>query len=199
VARTPARIAGVKRLVAVTVVVAAGLYALWRMSTPLPPVDVTASVEQSADAKVQAFAVARARAEATGHPIRVSETFTDAELTWLANRAAEDRDAPVQDVVLHVDGGTVEAQAEAIAHGQTLPVRVAGTPRVNGDRVSFQITSLRIGPLPVPPILLDRFGSSMRQALEVGSSLSGFTQVQIQTANGSSTVSAVAEPASDIR
>lgn len=188
-----------KRLVAVAVAIAAALVALWRMSAPLPPVDVTASVEQSADAKVQAFAVARARAEETGHPIRVSETFTDAELTWLVNRAAEDRDAPVQNVVLHVDGGTIEAQAEATDHGHTLPVQVAGIPRVSGDHVSFQLTSLRIGPLPVPPFLLDGLGGGLRQALEAGGSLTGFAHVHIETANGSSTVSALAEPAPDIR
>ena len=162
----------------------------------VPPVTSSAASDASARDKALAFAQAEAQARQTGRPVSVIETFNDAELSSLANQAAQAKELPVDQIILHSTGqGTVKGQAQAHVAGQSVPVYLEGVPAVSeGNRLQLQVTSTRVGSVPLPGPIADQVTQSIRQPLELGQPLTGFQDVHVSTAEGQLTVRGVAQP-----
>ena len=162
----------------------------------VPPVTTSAASDASARDKALAFAEAEAQARQTGRPVSVIETFNDAELSSLANQAAQARELPVDQIVLHTTAqGTVKGQAQAHVGGQSVPLYLEGVPAVSqGNRLQLQVTTTRLGSVPLPGPIADQLTQSIRQPLELGQPLTGFQDVHVTTAEGQLTVRGVAQP-----
>jgi hypothetical protein len=162
-----------------------------------PKVATSAAAAQSGLQKVEAFAGAQARAQQTGKPVSVIETFSDSEVSSLTNQAASDKGLPVNQISLHATGqGTVVGSAQAQVAGQDVPVSLEGVPVVNdGNRVALNVTKVSVGAVPLPGPLADQVTQSIRQPLTLGQPLTGFQNVQVKATDGQITVSGVAEPA----
>jgi hypothetical protein len=184
--------------VVVLVILGVAVYVGWTFlhQTTTPPVSTTPADAASAQAKALTFAAAEAKARLTGRPVSVIETFNDAELSSLANQAAQAKGLAVDQISLHATGrGTVQGTAQAHAAGQTVPVTLEGTPEVSGDnRVQLHVTSIKVGAIPLPGPIADQATQSIRQPLELGQPLTGFTNVHVTTTEGKLTVSGVAQP-----
>jgi hypothetical protein len=165
-------------------------------SSSLPPVTTSAASEASARDKALAFAQAEAKARLSGRPVSVIETFDDAELSALANEAAQAKALPLDQIVLHsTSQGTIKGQAQAHVVGQTVPVYLEGVPTVSdGNRLVLQVTSTQVGSVPLPGPVTDQVTRSIRQPLELGQPLTGFQDVRVTTADGQLTVRGVAQP-----
>jgi hypothetical protein len=159
-----------------------------------PNVQVSETDDRSGRDKVAALAGAVARANRTGRPQVVSETFTDAELSSLANDQAYARALPVDQVVLHATAqGTIEGRARASAAGQHIPVTFQLVPRVADDTLRLEVQQVSLASVPLPGPLANQVLDQVRQAVDVRQSL-GLHQVQVKTSEGAVTVSGVAQP-----
>ena len=162
-------------------------------SSAVPVVTTSQASNASAQQKVQAFANAQARAQQSGRPVQVAETFDDAELSSLANDAAQSRGLPVSDISLHATGqGTVQGRASAQVAGQTVPVTLEGVPVVSDNRVALSVKSTQVGSLPGP--ISDQLTQQLRQPLELGQPVTGFDQLHVAVTDGQLTVTGVAQP-----
>lgn len=156
----------------------------------------SAAAADSGRQKAMAFAQAQAQAQRTGRPVSVVETFSDAELSSLANVAAQQAGLPIDSISLHsTSEGTVRGQAQAHMAGQSVPVTVEGLPVVTGDVVALNVTSTRVGLIPLPGPLSDQVAQAIRQPLQLGTPISGFQDLQVKATDGQLTVSGVAQPA----
>lgn len=177
-------------------VVAIGGYLAWGFlhpSSSVPVVTTSDASNTSAQQKVEAFANAQARAQQTGQAVRVAETFDDAEISSLANDAAQSRGLPVSDISLHATSqGTVQGRASAQVAGQTVPVTLEGVPVVSDNRVALNVTSTQVGSLPGP--ISDQLTQQLRQPLELGQPVTGFDQLHVAVTDGRLTVTGVATP-----
>lgn len=188
--------AGVVALV-VLVLLAGGAYAAWTMAHQSPNLSANSSPAdaQSGSQKAQAFSNAQAQALRTGRPVPVSETFSDAELSALANQAAANRNLPISQISLHTTNqGTVQGQAQASVAGQTVPVTLEGVPVVTGDHVALNVTSTHMGSIPLPGAISDQVTQQIKQPLELGASFNNWQNVRVSVAQGQLTVSGTAEP-----
>ena len=158
------------RLVVLVVLVAAGAYVAWgfvHQPPSVPQTTLSDAIAASAQQKAAAFASAQVQAQQTGRPVRVVETFSDAELSSLANEAAQSRGLPVDRINLHATAqGTVQGTAQAQVAGQTMPVSLEGVPVVTDNRVALNVTSTHVGALPLPGPISDQVTQSLRQPLE---------------------------------
>ena len=177
-------------------VVAIGGYLAWGFlhpSSSVPVVTTSNASNASAQQKVEAFANAQARAQQTGQAVRVAETFDDAELSSLANDAAQSRGLPVSNISLHATSqGTVQGRGSAQVAGQTVPVTLEGVPVVSDNRVALNVTSTQVGSLPGP--ISDQLTQQLRQPLELGQPVTGFGQLHVAVTDGQLTVTGVATP-----
>jgi uncharacterized protein YpmS len=136
-----------------------------------------------------------AAAQRTGRSQQVSETFTDAELSSLANDQAQARSLPVDQIALHATGqGFIDGRARASAGGQQVPVTFQLVPQVQNDTVGLQVRQISLASLPLPGPLADQVLEQVRQAVDVRPSLGGLHQLRVTTAEGSVTVTGVAQP-----
>jgi hypothetical protein len=157
--------------------------------------EVSPSQAQSARDKAAALAGAVDQAGRSGRPLTVSETFTDAELTALANDQLEARGAPIDRVTLHATGqGTIVGRARGNTAGQYFPVSFELMPAVSGDTVRFQVTQISVGSLPLPAPLANGLVDRLRQSLDVRRSVAGLHDLRVTTAEGQVTVTGVAQP-----
>jgi hypothetical protein len=160
-----------------------------------PNVQVSEADDRTGRDKVAALAGAVALANRTGRPQAVSETFTDAELSSLANDQAYARALPVDQVVLHATGqGTIEGRARAAAAGQQIPVTFQLVPQVTDDTLHMQVQQVSLGSVPLPGPLANQVLDQVRQAVDVRQSVGGLHQLRVLTNEGSVTVSGVAQP-----
>jgi hypothetical protein len=186
------------RLVVLLLVLAVAGYVIWgfvHQGPAVPPSNASDASAASAQQKALAFANAQAQAQRTGQPVRVVETFNDAELSSLANEAAQARGLPVDRINLHATGqGTVQGSGQAQVAGQTVPVTLEGVPVVSDNRVALNVTSTKVGAIPLPGPISDQVTESLRQPLELGQPIQGFQQLQVAVHEGQLTVSGVATP-----
>lgn len=196
--RRPQRGAAGLRLVVLVLVLAVGGYLAWgfiNQSPSVPHAQTSNATATSAQQKAEAFLRAQQQAQQSGKPVKVVQTFSDAELSSLANQAAEARGMPVSQISLHsTDQGTVQGSAQARVGGQTLPVSLEGVPVVNDNRVALNVTSTKVGAIPLPGPISDQVAQSLKQPLELGQPIQGFQQLQVSVTSGRMTVSGVAEP-----
>jgi len=196
--RNPQAGGGALRLAVLLLVVAAGGYLAWGFIHQTPSVPLSSTSEAttaSAQQKALAFANAQAKAQRTGQPVKVVETFSDAELSSLANQAAEARGLPVSRISLHATGqGTVQGTGQAQVAGQSMPVTLEGVPVVTDNRVALNVTSTRVGSIPLPGPISDQVTQQLKQPLELGEPIEGFQQLQVAVHEGQMTVSGVAQP-----
>ena len=185
-------------MVVLLVVLAIGGYLAWGFihQTPsVPPSSASDATAASAQQKALAFADAQAKAQRTGQQVKVVETFSDAELSSLANEAAQARGLPVQQISLHATGqGTVEGTGQAQVAGQTMPVTLEGVPVVTDNRVALNVTSTKVGSFPLPGPISDQVTEQLRRPLELGEPIQGFQQLHVAVREGELTVSGVAQP-----
>ena len=186
------------RLAVMLVALAVAGYLAWafvHQPPAMPVVDMSPAAAESGQQKALAFAQAAAQAQRTGRPVRVVETFDDAELSALANQAAEARSLPVGRISLHATGhGTVQGQAQAQVAGQWVPVTMEGVPEVSDSRVTLNVTSTHLGAIPLPGAVTDQVAASIEQPLTLGEPISGFQDLRVAVADGQLTVSGVAQP-----
>jgi hypothetical protein len=144
---------------------------------------------------VQAFATAQAQARQSGRGTPVTQTFDDAELSSLANEAAQAKGMPVDHISLHSTGqGTIQGRAQTQVAGQTVPVSLEGVPVVSGNRVALDVRSTHVGSVPLPGPISDQVTQQLRQPLTLGEPITGFQQLQVSVTEGRLTVSGVAQP-----
>lgn len=178
-------------------VLAIGAYLAWgfvHQGSSVPIVATSQASDASAQQKVRAFAAAQAQAQQTGRPVRVAQTFDDAELTSLANDAAQAKGLPVANISLHATGqGTVQGRGDAQVAGQSVPVTFEGAPAVSNSRVALDVTSTHVGSLPGP--ISDGLTQQLRQPLALGQPITGFDQLRVSVTDGHLTVTGVAQPA----
>jgi hypothetical protein len=189
---------GFRLLVLVVLLALAGFVAWNFVNARSSSIQVTSSAA-SADSgrqKALAFANAQAQAQRTGRPVSVVESFTDAELSSLANEAAQQEGLPIDQISLHsTSEGTVKGQAQAHVAGTSVPVTLEGSPVVTGNRVALNVTSTHVGAIPLPGALSDQVAQAIRQPLQLGAPISGFQNLQVKASEGQLTVSGVAQPA----
>lgn len=185
-------------LAALLLLLAAAGFAGWQFlrSQPTgPSVQVSETDDRSGRDKVAAITRASAQANRTGRPQAVSETFTDAELSSLANDQAYARALPVDQVVLHATGqGTIEGRARATAAGQQVPVTFQLVPRVTDDTLRLEVQQVSLASVPLPGPVANQVLDQVRQAVDVRQSLGGLRQLRVTTREGAVTVSGVAQP-----
>ena len=185
-------------LVLLLVVLAGAAFAGWRyfQAQPASPsVRVSESAAESGRSKAAALANAPAEASRTGRPQPVTETFTDAELTSLANEQAAARNAPVDQVVLHATNqGTIEGRAQAYAGGQSVPVTFQLLPEVQGNTLRLRVQQLSLASVPLPEPVASQVTDQIRKVLDVQRSFNGLQQLHVTTTEGQVTVSGVAQP-----
>jgi hypothetical protein len=186
------------RLVVLVLVLAVAGYVIWgfvHQSPAVPASNASDASAASAQQKALAFANAQAQAQRTGQAVRVVETFDDAELSSLANDAAQAKGLPVDKISLHATSqGTVQGSGQAQVAGQTVPVTLEGVPVVSDSRVALNVTSTKVGSIPLPGPISDQVTQSLRQPLELGQAIQGFQQLQVAVHEGQLTVSGVAQP-----
>jgi hypothetical protein len=190
--------AGRAGLLVVVLLLVVGAFAAWTFAHQQPSGPVTtASPANAASAreKALAFQQAQTQAQQTGHPVRVVETFGDAELTSLANEEAQARGLPVDQISLHATAqGTVQGRAQAHVAGQTLPVTMEGVPVVTDSRVALNVKSTQVGTIPLPGAITDQVTQALRQPLELGQPITGFQNLHVSVGDGQVTVSGIAQP-----
>ncbi len=186
------------RLVVLVAVLAVAGFLVWnfvQQTSAGLQVTSSAAAADSGRQKALAFADAQAQAQRTGHPVRVIESFTDAELSSLANQAAQQEGLPIDQISLHsTSQGTVKGQAQAHVAGTSLPVTMEGSPIVTDNRVALNVTSTHVGAVPLPGPLSDQVTQSIRQPLQLGAPISGFQNLVVRATDGQLTVSGVAQP-----
>jgi uncharacterized protein YpmS len=185
------------RLVVLLLVLAVGGYLAWGFinQSSGPHVTTSNATTASAQQKAESFVQAQQQAQRTGRAVKVVQTFSDAELSSLANEAAEARAMPVSGISLHsTDRGTVQGTATARVAGQTVPVTLEGVPVVTDNRVALDVTSTKVGSIPLPGPISDQVTQSLKQPLELGQPIQGFQQLQVSVTSGQLTVSGVASP-----
>jgi hypothetical protein len=184
--------------VVMLLLLAVAAFAGWRYfqgQSPNPAVQVSQGDAQSGRSKAAALAGAAAEARRTGRPQTVSETFTDAELTSLANDQASARNLPVDQVVLHATGqGTIDGKAQAYAAGQPVPVTFRLLPVVQGNALRMNVQDLRMGSVPLPAPVTSQVLDQVRQIVDVNRSFDGLQNLRVTTTEGQVTVTGVATP-----
>jgi hypothetical protein len=182
----------------VLLILGVAVFAGWRyfQTQPgTPAVQVSPSDAQTGRDKAAAIARAVAEANRTGRPQTVSETFTDAELTSLANDQAAARNLPVSQVVLHATSqGTIDGRAQASAAGQEVPVTFRLVPEVEGNTLRMRVQELSLASLPLPGPVASQVTDQIRQVVDVKRSFDGLQQLRVTTAEGQVTVTGVAQP-----
>ena len=191
--------AGGLRLLVIIVLLALGGYVAWNfVYAGSSGLRVTSSpgAADSGRQKALAFANAQAQAQRTGRPVSVVETFTDAELSSLANEAALEEGLPFDQISLHsTSQGTVTGQAQAHVAGTSVPVTLEGSPVVTDNRVALNVTSTHVGTIPLPGPISDQVAQAVRRPLQLGAPITGFQNLQVSASEGQLTVSGVALPA----
>src|SRR2546423_15488319 len=93
-------------LVVLLMVRAVAGYVAWGFLHQPPTRTVAATPADSASAQQKAlsFAQGKVRARLTGRPVNVVQTFDDAELSALANQAAQAKGLAVDQISLHATG-----------------------------------------------------------------------------------------------
>ncbi|MDQ6922296.1 MAG: DUF2993 domain-containing protein [Candidatus Dormibacteraeota bacterium] len=184
--------------VVMLLLLAVAAFAGWRFfqgQAATPSVQVSQSDAQSGRSKAAALAGAGAEASRTGRPQTVTETFTDAELTSLANDQAAARNLPVDHVALHATGqGTIDGWAQAYAAGQPVPVTFRLLPEVADNTLRLRVQELSLGSVPLPPPVTSRVLDQVRQIVDVKRSFDGLRQLRVTTTEGQVTVTGVAQP-----
>jgi hypothetical protein len=66
---------------------------------------------------------------------------------------------------------------------------------ITGGRVALKVTSTQVGSVPLPGGITDQVTQSIRQPLELGQPITGFSDLRVALADGELTVSGIAEPA----
>jgi uncharacterized protein YpmS len=200
--RARARQAGAGRggllVLAAVAALAAALAVAWRALAMAPPPRVAVSQQSaiSADSKVRSMDDARGRATRTSRLVPVTQTFSDAEISSLANERARTRHLPFRDVVLHATrGGAVRGQAVAHVAGQDVPVTLEVVPTVTEDNhLVLRVTRIQVGGLPVPAPVAAEVQRSVQEAIDTGIVPADLADVRVQVGEGRVTVSGVARP-----
>jgi hypothetical protein len=190
-----------RKLIAVAVLVlafAGGAYLYHNATTPyrtLPAVEVSAVQAAAAQRKVDALRNPGGGG-ATGQPARASETFSDSELSSLANQELQSQSLPLDNLVLHATADSrIEEFATAHWGGQALPLFLVATVRVvGGDQLQLTIVDSKLGQLNVPASLAAQINNAALQNVNLGPTLK-MDDVAITVSQGMVTVSGVAKPA----
>ena len=123
------------------------------------------------------------------------QTFDDAEISALANQAAQAKGLPVDQIGLHATArGTIQGQARAHVAGQDVPVTLEGVPQVTDNRVTLNVTSTKVGSIPLPGPVSDEATRSIRDPLQLGQPITGFQDLRVAVSEGRLTVSGTEAP-----
>ena len=190
-----------KAIVSVVLLLAVGGggYLYHEATTPyrtLPAIQVSAAQAGAAERKLNAIWSAGGVAKTTGKAAPVTESFTDSELTSLANQKLQGHSIPLDNVIVHATAnGTIESQAKAHWGGQTTPLYlVAIVQVVDGNEPQLKIVQSKTGRLDVPQALTDQINSLIGQSLNLGPA-SSIYQLKVTITDGLLTISGVAKPA----
>lgn len=188
------------RLAGVAVTLLAAGAIAWHalvIAPAVPAVSVSAASAASARSKMQGLDAAKSQAAKSRQPVPVAETFTDSELSSVANEQAQAKSLPFSHLVLHsTAAGSVLGLATVHVAGQDVPVSLEVVPSIAGGRVTLNVTRVQVGSVPLPGPIADQVTQTVRQSLNVGLVPEGFQQVRLQVTEGLLTISGVAIPSS---
>lgn len=169
-------------------------------STPykqLTPVRTNPDIETSARQKLDLIKSAEYYPEQQHKTATVSVTFSDEELTWLANWKAGRSGATVDTFVLHsTANGTVESQFNLHAGPMSFPVYMVTRPSVaDRNRVQFQILESKWGRLDPPGPVVSQINQTAQQVYSASlEHTRKFDDIQLEVKEGQFTVRAVNNP-----
>jgi len=179
-------------------VVAGGGYLYSNATTPyrtLPPVQINALQSAAAQRKIDAL---RNPGRETGksQPTAVTESFTDSELSSLANQELQSRSLPIEKLVVHATSNrTIEGQATARWAGQALPIFLIASVRVaGGSRLQVTIVESKLGRVAMPQTLSDEIETVLTENLNLSRALR-LDPLTLTVTEGLVTVSGMAKPA----
>ena len=178
-------------------VIAGGGFVYLNATTPyrtLPTVKVGAAQAAAAQKKVDALR--NSGGSRSGQPARVTQSFSDSELSSLANQEVQNQSLPLDNLVLHATAeGRIEGLGTAHWAGQSLPLFLVATVQVAGTgQLQLTIVESKLGRLNVPAALAGQINSAVRQSVNLGETLK-LTDVSINVTQGMVTVSGVPTPA----
>jgi len=179
-------------------IVAGGGYLYYSATTPyrtLPPVQINALQSGAALRKVDALrnpGLETGKNQATA----VTESFSDSELSSLANQELQSRSLPIEKLVVHATGnGTIEGQATARWAGQALPIFLIATIHVvGGSRLQVTIVESKLGRVTMPQTLSDEIETVLTEHLNLSQALR-LDPLTITVTEGVVTVRGMAKPA----
>lgn len=193
----------------VVILVASAVFLVHEATTPyvqLTAIPVGDAAAASGKQKLTAVSLATQQAQTSGHPVPVSVTLTDAEMTSLvadALRLAAQSGSvpPISGVGIHAAGG---GRLQLVANVQepfvTLPLYLSARIATPGrERLEMEVTELRVGRVPLPAGLVQSIVGQARQRLAERVSLPAtgkqpLDHVGVAVNSGSLTVTATAEP-----
>jgi hypothetical protein len=185
--------------IAIVGVAMIGVY-LTIASTPykqLTPIKTNPDIEASARQKLDMIKSAEYYPEQQHKTATVSVTFSDEELTWLANWKAGRSGASVDAFVLHsTANGTVESQFNLHAGPMSFPVYMVTRPNVaDRNRVQFQILESKWGRLDPPGPVVSQINQTAQQVYSASlEHTRKFDDIQLDVKEGQFTVRAVNNP-----
>jgi hypothetical protein len=185
--------------IAIVGVALIGVY-LTIASTPykqLTPVKSNPDIETSARQKLDLIKSAEYYPEQQHKTARVTVTFTDEELTWLANWKAGRSGAAVDSFILHsTASGTVESQFNLHAGPMNFPVYMVTRPSVaDRNRVQFKILESKWGRLDPPGPVVSQINQTAQQVYSASlEHTRKFDDIQLEVKEGQFTVTAVNNP-----
>jgi len=158
-----------------------------------PAVSTSAQLAAVAREKQGSFERARAQAARDHRPVVVAQTFTDAELSSLAEEQVKARQLPFDRVALRATAEhTVVGSGVAHVGGQSVPLSLVAVPEVvGGNNLQLRVVDVQLGALPLPGPVADNLTATIRQSLSLGR-IEGFQSLEVSVSAGRITVKGVA-------
>ena len=172
----------------------AGAYAYHSATQPyvqLHPVAASRASAQQAQAKIDKLSQALSLARSSGQPQPVSQTFTDSELTSLADQDLSG--SPISNLILHSSSaGYIEGTGTATLAGQSFPLYLRASIVISGGEPALHLSDVRLGSMSAPSALVTQIEAALHQSLVL--SQSGLSGLKVAFGNGEVTISGAAEP-----
>lgn len=166
------------------------------IGTGLKAIPVTKQAQQSFEDKVRAMEQAAAAAKASGKAQPVTQTFTEAELTSVANSYTAGAPAGLQttDTQIHLSGGNVVATSTVNVAGLNVPVGIVATPTVQNGQVQMVVQQVQTGGFPLPEAVNQQLQAQIGRSIDPSAFGIPMTVSNLQVQNGQLVVQGTAKP-----
>ena len=159
----------------------------------LPRITLSSDSLAAAQAKVDGVQSAFDRAQASRQAQPFSQTFTDGELTSLADQKLDPTE--ITGLSLHSSAdGYVEATATGRIGGQQFPLYIRARISTADGHPQLTLIDTRIGSVAAPGLLKDQINNALQQSASADFNQSRVADLKVGVTAGQITVSGTAEP-----